>query len=1409
MTDNYEIMINKLIESRKNITFEEKINSLIERISNNETNYSNEDIFIIEHSDELIHRLVKKIGTGEISVETFNIGFIDFLSDYICSNFNLDDISKEEFDKAIIELTKKLIIKYGYDHVQVGSILSYIEHPNNIQLYNQIQEYIDTLLDNKSLNFDGWDEDESFIVKLLDHKRYDVIQDIHIHFDMENYISEATYKRLKSEGTYTSYPDIIYNYERKIKFFKDMPIDKLMSCFFEEFTNNKSSSIVEEIKQLIIEKVDQYNNLSNLNDSFMAIYYFLSYLSEEERNNIQKKFFDKYCFVEFQYLLKNGIVTQDQLKQKCFEADEKGYLLPDDLINYFRLDISKMNQLRLRFENGKSLEFLRQQINANNISEYAPYIIQCSNNNEYLKKNLIKLEIDLKNNIEIFELIVNYGQLTQINLDKLGIDDRFVELIIKACNINPNLSLSGAKLPSYRNDKLVNGLIANNHADILVKCIHFEAWKDKFEILKSLNDYNVFYSICNSYLDSIINYPEIINFYFSTPGLVEIIIEKIAQAERTQFLFDQEKFDMCKEYFAKKYKLNDKHLNELEKKFGSKILMYISNEQIHNIINLGDEEFYQILNLFPNVKYEISDLEAAYYSLVQVEFSKQNSDIVDFFSNFVHALDAKKYDEINKLSEILIINTRPELLEMIVNNYNLTSVRDTGELLKLIVSKYDIEQERKYYINILHILADEYVKTSREHNQDNYFFNKKKLGLNFYDILHKIENNQFESFATLLSNLDPNYYNTFNAKFNTNILDNNAMLHLLAQNINNPSTRNLYLPYLKIIIDACNNNIKMQHAKELSFEEIFKLPYSLDVKDTQNKLVSYYIKNCDKYYIKDSSGNLIKIIDVIINEMQRELGNSALDVGVLVNNIIACYNGKKEFGEEKKYFGIFMKIANKYLKSMPLYNLSGDLVDSHEIIKKLDAQQEIKRQYYVDTSANDFYPILLNLNIKLLRNTILYSNIPENKENYDYLLKILAKKKIYMQPYDLFKELLEECNIIFDFQDISALYNYFIQIEKEAIKDKIDIEKKGVAWFLNEIETFAIDSTVYSQILGMEDARLIKKNPIPNAATKKLNDNARLKEAVQFTIALFNGQEVTVPTFDEVFEFESENGEVKSINAIVGNFTAPCNLTHGERTGACMRIGGAGESLFNFCILDPNGFHIRFEDPETHKYISRVSGFRNGNTVFLNELRNSCIEDKYTDFDVVQICKIVAQQLIEKSKKSACPIENVVISDEYAMEDFKDDVIPFNITSNKVGLPEFYSDIKTSGIVLATTAQDTPLVPINFDKSKVPVYRPVRSKKREMEKGNKLISAINRVASVISIIEGNDYEDLDALVTSESDIIYGVVNDDWYIYVDSNNNIYGDYIEIDPRCKQEFEQELEAVKAKFKPIGLGGDKHVI
>ena len=49
-------------------------------------------------------------------------------------------------------------------------------------------------------------------------------------------------------------------------------------------------------------------------------------------------------------------------------------------------------------------------------------------------------------------------------------------------------------------------------------------------------------------------------------------------------------------------------------------------------------------------------------------------------------------------------------------------------------------------------------------------------------------------------------------------------------------------------------------------------------------------------------------------------------------------------------------------------------------------------------------------------------------------------------------------------------------------------------------------------------------------------------------------------------------------------------------------------------------------------------------------------------------------------------------------------------------------------------------------------------------------------------------------------LIYAIVSEDWYIYVDENGNIIKDFIDIDPRAKEELAQALLEVENKLSNI---------
>ena len=479
-----------------------------------------------------------------------------------------------------------------------------------------------------------------------------------------------------------------------------------------------------------------------------------------------------------------------------------------------------------------------------------------------------------------------------------------------------------------------------------------------------------------------------------------------------------------------------------------------------------------------------------------------------------------------------------------------------------------------------------------------------------------------------------------------------------------------------------------------------------------------------------------------------------------------------EVEQIRKNLRIFNMISKEYVKNTEL----------DYVVQYLDGSGIVERNYKAPENSQDVYQLLISLNVNSLKYTL------EHPEAYESLLQTMRKYRLHFIPA-AFKELLESKHIEIsgDYSNLSGFISYYDKIyesEKSRLESQgksIDnIMLKPVGIFIYG-EVYSSVSSVYSQVLSTEDAKLIKANPKENQATRKTKGNERLNEAVEWTISNFRRMKVTIPTFAQNIPLESG----KMMHVVVGNFTNPSNVTHGERTGACMRIGGVGETLFKFCLDNENGFHIRFENPETGEYISRVSGFRNGNTVFLNELRNSCNSNDYSNEEVVEACRRAAEMLIEMSKNSTCPIENVVVHTEYAVDRHKYPKTNLGVPSIKNGLPYFYSDVSSSAYVLATSSTTDAFVPLDFDKSQVPVYLPAREKAKESTNLKDMIDIINRVSGVKALLEGQPLESLEPVIVDES-FIYGIASNDWYIYIDGDFVVHEDIIHIDERAKEEL-----------------------
>lgn len=803
-------------------------------------------------------------------------------------------------------------------------------------------------------------------------------------------------------------------------------------------------------------------------------------------------------------------------------------------------------------------------------------------------------------------------------------------------------------------------------------------------------------------------------------------------------------------------------------------------------------------------------------------------------------------DHNEKLTSFYNVNNYNRVKQYLCKTYNIPSsnLDELQNLLGPLIIRYIENENIQALINLSteerdKVLAlfpqDEYTMQDLKGIYDSlkqYEFSKKYSNevQVFPRLLHAIEdkNNELieEIIIEISKELDETFLKRFLKKYTppteyTN-QDMTSLIRFVIEKIKVSTGEKLdkYQTILHEMTDYYISKKREDYRNTYDMENELSLPYELDEKSVERAKIAIIISSSQmiKTYIQKPSDesksnqessfdfftrarnyyyNLYEYIVVQLEEqgVEKELAEETINYYIHKDKT-SCRDFKLVQKTIPKLINVTKSILFKVTQTNDNYQYGIDTYQLDYRIKQDDSNGEIKRIYQIQ-SENNLFDILTQLNIPAMQRKIL-----SNPEVYESLLNTMKKRKLHLIPKNISNILdTEYINISNDLSNIAGFISYYEAIY-DTVKSNLEATGKSSDNILLNItniliyaEVYSGVSSVYSQILGSEDAKLIKANPGPNAATKKLANNGRLKEAVERTKKLFERQEITIPTFEETLDLSSD----KKMNVVVGNFTNSSNLTHGERTGACMRIGGVGESLFEFALDNPNGFHTRFEDPQTHEYISRVTGFRNGNTVFLNELRDSCNKDKYNNKDVIEACRKVAEILIERSKDSPCPIENVVVHRAYATSEMQEPLENLGISNIKEGLPKFYTDVNSSAIILATSATNGRFAPVNLDKSKVPTYQPLREKPLLAKNIQEASGKINRVNAVKRLLAGENYEYIEPYKFPNG-LIYSIVANDWYIYVDENGNIIHDIIDIDPRAKEELSTALIEVEKNLAQI---------
>ena len=467
--------------------------------------------------------------------------------------------------------------------------------------------------------------------------------------------------------------------------------------------------------------------------------------------------------------------------------------------------------------------------------------------------------------------------------------------------------------------------------------------------------------------------------------------------------------------------------------------------------------------------------------------------------------------------------------------------------------------------------------------------------------------------------------------------------------------------------------------------------------------------------------------------------------------------------------------------------------------------------------------------IKILSTDTFFKNIINDEEKFKCLLEVLDKYSCLSWGELFNNQLAKLSNTPYEKNNIVIFVNAFNQIyEKEKVlfeeyKQKRIQEAKdrdASAEEIEKIKNLPLSSfitpykiykytTVYSSIancyriiLGQEDCEIIKENKPPHPGVG--DPITRLQKCCRLQVEAMLQSRVTIPSFIEDYD----DGKNKPLRVIVGNKMAPYNLTHGERTEACMRAYGMADDLFSFCLTDPRAFHITFVDPNTGKYVSRVSGFRNGNTVFLNQVRFSANPDFSTD-DVRAACEAVANDLIERSKDSEMPIENVVCSASYAYQEAT--TKPLSSTDIRGGIYDGHLDVTHNPHILATTSKDGYPEDLKPNADNQPKYRIVRTLPIHFKEHQINIDALVLMQRVTALkecllhLENPDYYktiDFNPIFL-EKQFEYLILGQDWFVALEKDGTILKDEIGYDNRAESEIREALAYIEQlKKEKVGV-------
>lgn len=1021
-----------------------------------------------------------------------------------------------------------------------------------------------------------------------------------------------------------------------------------------------------------------------------------------------------------------------------------------------------------------------------------PYIIDNIKTNKYaydtMRYNLINNNATVAEE-KIFDVFLENNDLDLVFLIKDEKAQAMYEAkLIKRLESSNQLLMSALKLkkeddyhgnwkiicPNLFKYALKNGLISELNGKIFKLAYHidFETDETMQLYLNALKNKNISidFSLANISLNTVQKL-KVMSVILDREDVTQLSTSTLSKIFNLYLESDK---DNAKEMIAIRQKIVD-----LIKKSDEFAIKLVSEYKEFEGFNENTLEVFRALlgkNRF-TAKKCLSELKHISYDYHLVLYDAKTYNAARENIAFIEHIDVKKMDYVvGKKGYELIYFINDKTIKKLLN----LPYEEIDKILALFPdTKFELSDAERYY---------KAIKMEEFNNGNKHIVNM------FGDLVDKIDHNEnyqiyfeplIEAMNSAFFEKFPDFYQLGGSNNSRELLD-----FIIGKIKSNSDERAKYLNILHTITDYyieakqrkyCDENFDLQ--KDL--RGLFSINHSEEVKCFTN----YLLANADTL-VKDN----VTLRDEIWEQIKDEVEFSRQEYDATVNDF---NNHGLKYSNNIE---IITKCMNMKIDGLAIYFSLFDAYSSEDIYdfrRKKIAEGKISLYYEPDEPSRRIYECLSGINIDLIREKLLTNDIA-----YEKLKKIMYQEKLHILPDALLYRMCTKTDPNWNIRNVSDFINYFYRIinmmSADSIKDDKPIDIMEVMKFL-KVCSGEYELEPHVMLLGKDVTKLIEHDcwycEEEEDVRKNGNHYAILDEILEVRANNFQRREIVVPPINTIIKIGN-----KEMNCVVGNFTEMNIL---NSTDLCMSETGAQnneKSLYLFSSENKNGFYVFMKNPDTGAVVFKANCFRNGNTVsFCEAIREK--DASYTDLDIYNFIKKISELIISESKKSTMPIDNVITFYESYITDFSDideseiNSANLNIKNIFEDLPSLYCYEGVEGnevVLLASSSADNTLVPVNLDKEQIPSYQVCRNKLTYSSNIMKMYANIQRVHAM------NEYLKTKKLVliepiTFETGFIYGVGNDDWYIYIDNNYDVHSEIISLDERATKEYENAMEYI----------------